>query len=272
MAEGGTIETDDAMRKGVPIRSVSRAIEILQIINRHGSPTIMEIQKESGLPYATVFRMIMTLQHEGLIACEQARKRYHPTELVWSLGTGFQQHDLLVARGRPILAELTANFLWPVALSVRVGSRMVVKDSTHTQTTQTFINYYPGYSLPLLGCGAGRAYVAFCPKEEREIIFNAARDSLDEATLYGLQIVEDDSFLESVRQQGYATHARLQHNETPGKTSSLAVPIFVDGVVRACLAIIYFENAMSSGEAAEKYVTPLKEAAERMGAAVSAES
>ena len=263
------MEREDALRKGVPIRAVSRAIEILQIINRHGSPTIMEIQKESKLPYATVFRMIMTLQHEGLITSEAARKRYRPTELVWSLGTGFQQHDLLVARGRAILAELTSRFLWPVALSVRVGNRMVVKDSTHTQTTQTFINYYPGYSLPLLNCGAGRAYVAFCPEQEREIILNAARDSDDEDVRYALQIVEDDRFLQEIRDNGFATHVRLQHNETPGKTSSLAVPIFVDDVVRACLAIVYFENAMPPDQAAARYVEPLKEAARRIGAAAT---
>lgn len=263
------METDHESKKGVPIRAVSRAIEILQIINRHGSPTIMEIQKESGLPYATVFRMIMTLQFEGLIECERSRKRYHPTELVWSLGTGFQKHDQLVARGRSILAELTSRFLWPVALSVRVGNRMIVKDSTHTQTTQTFINYYPGYALPLLNSGAGRAYVAFCPEDEREIIFNAARDSDDEDIRFALQIVEDKSFLADIRRQGFATHARLQHNETPGKTSSLAVPVFVDGVVRACLAIVYFEKAMSSDEAISRYVDPLMEAAKRIGDAAA---
>lgn len=261
------MEEDDNSRKGVPIRAVSRAIEILQIINRHGSPTIMEIQKESRLPYATVFRMIMTLQHEGLIACETARKRYRPTELVWSLGTGFQQHDLMVARARGILAELTSRFLWPVALSVRVGNRIIVKDSTHTQTTQTFINYYPGYALPLLNCGAGRAYIAFCPEDERQIIFNAARDSDDEDTRFALQILEDEAYLADIRAKGYATHARLQHNETPGKTSSLAVPVMVGEDVRACLAIVYFERAMSVPEAAEKYVEPLREAADRIAMA-----
>ena len=38
-------------------------------------------------------------------------------------------------KGVPIIAELTSNFLWPVALSVRVRNEVMVKDSAHTQTT-----------------------------------------------------------------------------------------------------------------------------------------
>ncbi len=229
----------------------------------------MEIKQECGLPYATVHRIVGTLLHEGLIECDNIQKRYRPTELVWSLGMGFQQEDRLVARSRSILADLTSQFLWPVALSVRIGNRMVIKDSTHTQTTQTFINYYPGYSLPLLSCGAGRTYVAFCSEEERQIIFNSARSSDDENERFALQIVESEEFLQDIRHRGYATHARLQHNQTPGKTSSIAVPVVVDGELRSCLAIIYFDVAMSDEQAAEKYVPALKKAARQMAEAAS---
>lgn len=258
-----------SVSRGIPTRSVSRAIQILQLINRHGNPTMMEIRSETQLPYATVHRLTSTLVYEGLLECDPSSKRYRPTDLVWSLGMGFQKDDQLAAIARPELARLSREFLWPVAMSVRVGDRMVVRDSTHTQTTQTYINYYPGYSLPLLSCGAGKAYLAFCPKEEREILLGAFRDNADEETAWNLHVIEDEAYLPGIREQGYASHARQQHNETPGKTSSVAVPLFVDGRLRACLALVYFDNSMRPQVAAQRYVPALKTASARISRALA---
>ena len=70
---------DESSADGVPVRAVSRAFEILQTINRLGNPTIMEIKEDSRLPYPTVYRMVMTLVHDGWIETEATRKRY-PSE------------------------------------------------------------------------------------------------------------------------------------------------------------------------------------------------
>lgn len=254
---------------GIPIRSVSRAIRILQIINRLSNPTIMEITKESRLPYPTVFRIIMTLVHEGLIECEPSRKRYRPSELVWSLVTGFQQDDLLAARSREHLIRLTAEVHWPVTLSVRVGERMIIKDSTHTLTTQTFNNYYPGYTLPILDSAAGRCFVAFCPDEERQMILNSVAESGGEDERWSLRIVGDPAFLETIRTRGFATHARIPRGGGHERTAAVAVPVLGDDGLMACLALVYFCNAMGMEEAAAKYVPELQETSRRISAALS---
>ena len=254
---------------GVPIRAASRALEVLEAINHLGGPTIMEITEDCRLPYPTVYRIIMTLVHDGWIEQEPTRKRYRPTQRVWSLVNGFQTQDLLVACARKPLTDLTSAVLWPVTLSVRVGDRMMVKDSTHSLTSQTFSNYHPGYTLPLLDCGAGKAYLAFCAEEERCIILDSAQRSGDELTLWMLQIVGNESYLDKIRQQGFASHVRVQHNENPGKTSAIAVPVFVDGRLEACLALIYFDLAMREEEAIAQYAEQLKHTAARIGTATA---
>ena len=266
----GSGDEEDTSSHGVPVRAVSRAFEILESINRLGNATIMEIKEDCRLPYPTVYRMIMTLVHDGWIETESARKRYRPTQKVWSLVSGFQTQDLLVACARDHIVKFTAEMLWPVTLSVRVGDRMMVKDSTHTLTSQTFANYYPGYTLPLIDCGAGKAYLAFCAEEERRIILNSAKRSEDPNVQWALQIVGDPKYLQKIRDQGFATHARVLHNENPGKTSSIAVPIFVDGKLEASLAIVYFEKAMTEEKAVLKYAESLKKAASKVAEATSA--
>lgn len=246
-----------------PVRAVSRAIRILQIINRRGNPTIMEIKEESGLAYPTVFRMVLTLQHEGLIESEPSRKRYRPTELVWSLVTGFQEQDQIVPRARAYLQELTSEVLWPIALSVRVGDRMMVKDSTHAMTTQTFTNYYPGYTLPIFDCAAGKAYISFCPDEEREMIFKSISNEKSDDLKLAAMITQDRQFTDKVRSQGFATHARNVHTDM-GKTSSIGLPIMVEQDVKACLALTFFDRAMSMEQAVTDYIAPLRRAVENI--------
>src|SRR3546814_12540474 len=95
------------LERGIPIRSISRAIAVLQAINRGGSLTMMEIARASAVPYPTACRIVQTLLHEGLVERESARKRYQPTALVPQLAHGFPGHGALVAATRPHIAELT---------------------------------------------------------------------------------------------------------------------------------------------------------------------
>ncbi|MEM7702394.1 MAG: helix-turn-helix domain-containing protein [Pseudomonadota bacterium] len=256
--------------KGVPIRAVVRAFDVLGAINRVGNPNIMELAQLCQLPYATVFRIVATLVHDGWVEAEPGRKRYRPTERVLSLASGFQTHDLLVANARDHIVELTAKTHWPVTLSIRVGSSMMVKDSTHTLTSQTLANYYPGYTLPLTDCAAGKAYLAFCDEQERRIFLESLREDPDPDTRWLSQIFNDDNFLQGIRDRGFSTHARVFHTESPGKTSAIAVPILVDGVLQATLALVYFEVAMKESEAVATYVEPLKMVAERIAQAMDA--
>lgn len=261
------MDDNEQSNAGIPIRSVSRAFQVLQIINQLGNPTIMEVKEASKLPYPTVFRMIMTLQHDGLIECEPSRKRYRPTELVWSLVTGFQQEDLLVARSREHLVRLTSELHWPVALSVRVGDRMIIKDSTHTLTTQTFNNYYPGYMLPILDSAAGKCFVAFCPDEERRNIFASIEKYGDENSHWWLNIVNNDDYLGTIRQQGFATHARSAPT-SGGRTAAIAVPIMIKDSVKACLVLVFFHSAMDMARAAESFYEPLRRTADDITASL----
>ena len=144
------------MERGVPIRSVSRAIAILQAINQKGALSMMQISRMGDVPYPTACRIIQTLMYEGLVEQEPSRKYYRPTVMVQSLSHGFQADSMLVETGRQHIRELTRKVGWPVSLTVRVGTQMVVRDSTHGETSLTFERYYPGYRLPLLDCASGR--------------------------------------------------------------------------------------------------------------------
>ena len=56
------------------IRSISRALHVLQAINQHGALTMTQISQIVKLPYPTACRIVYTLVGEGVIERETSRK------------------------------------------------------------------------------------------------------------------------------------------------------------------------------------------------------
>lgn len=244
------------MERGVPIRSVSRSIAVLQCINRHGSLSLMEVARGVRLPYPTTFRIIQTLVHEGLIECEPTRKHYRPTQLVQSLSVGYRDHGPLLRVARPHIAELTRKLTWPISVVTHVGQSMMVRDSTHTQTSLTFTNYEPGYTMPMLECASGHAYLAHVPDEVRHSLLDGIEGFERRSTMS--EMFRSDKLVRRIREDGYATCDRNPHTANPGKTSSISVPLFEHGRVTGSLTLVFFSSAMSMAEAVRRYVHDLK--------------
>jgi IclR family mhp operon transcriptional activator len=258
------------VEKGVPIRSISRCISVLQAINRAGDLSLMEIAKRAKVPYPTACRIVQTLLHEKLIEREPTRKHYRPTALVQSLSNGFQIHSQLVAVAREPIVALTRLHGWPVSLATRVGPSMVIRDSTHALTSRTFNNYYPGYTLPILECAAGKAYLAHADDDEREMIIQEIRASGDTWDHLTMRLLESGSLLEDIRKAGYAVKGRNRFTETPGKTSSIARPVFGPHGVVGSIVLIFFSSAMKLDDAVARYDDDLRRTAEAISAALKA--
>ncbi|MBT0671639.1 helix-turn-helix domain-containing protein [Novosphingobium profundi] len=245
------------MEKGVPIRSITRSISALKAINRHGSLSMMEIAKAADVPYPTACRIVQTLLYEGLIEQEPSRKRYRPTALVQTLATGFQHDDELVRIARPHIVGLTKRIGWPVSVAIRVGREMMLRDSTHSNSSLTFEHYYPGFTLPILDSASGKVSMAYAPDEEREMILRFMRVSQDIDLNY-LATAEVSLDVERIRAEGYAVQGRNHFNLTPGKTSSVSVPVFRNGHYQAALTMVFFVAAMRLSQALELYLDDLK--------------
>ncbi|MBI2725375.1 MAG: helix-turn-helix domain-containing protein [Polaromonas sp.] len=255
------------MERSAPIRSICRSIAVLQAINRAGSLTLQEISRNADIPYPTAFRIIQTLVHEGLVECEPHRKRYRATALTQSLSLGFRDSGKLVEHSHSPIVAMTKKIGWPMSLTTRAGQTMMVRDSTHLLTSLTFNNYYPGYTLPILGCSSGHVYLAYCDDEERTSILNGIKTLGDESPM--LKLFESGSLRTVIRENGYATIDRNRNNANPGKTSSIAVPVFENGHIAGALTLIFFSSAMAPTEAVARYMDDLKETARKIGMAVS---
>lgn len=254
------------IENGSPIRSVSRSISVLRTINAHGSLSMMDIARYEALPYPTAFRIVQTLVHEGLIERERERKHYRPTALVQSLASGYVQTTMREL-AQPHLSALTREVGWPIFLSARVGTRMVVRTSTHHETTLTFDLCEPGTTIPLISSATGHVWLAALPEDH---VRDLVRWGVGPEGVGALAVDIDALFetLSKVRALGYA--ARPCMNNRPNRTASIAVPAFRDGRIEAVLTLTYFATAMKDNTALERYVEPMLKAAEAVTAALTA--
>jgi len=60
-----------------PIRSFARGLAILTALNRHGSATALTLARETGVPRATVYRLLQTLLDDGYVGRGTADDRFH---------------------------------------------------------------------------------------------------------------------------------------------------------------------------------------------------
>lgn len=249
------------MDKEAHIRSIGRALAVLRAVNQAGSLSMMQIARSVGIPYPTACRIVHTLQEEGMLERETTRKFYRPTALVTSLAHGYQDHSDLVHLARPELEALTQTHFWPISLTTRVGQHMIVRDCTHASSPMALTNYQPGANFPLLECAAGHIMLAFESNEERLRWLDSFEDCDKPADPLVLERLRSGEFVERVRTDGYVVREYNKFTNTPGRTSSIAVPIFHQGEVCGALTLVFFSVSMRNETAVERYVPDLKKAA-----------
>ena len=243
------------MEKGVPVRSISRCLALLQFINRNGPPSLMEIARAISLPYPTTIRIVQTLVHEGMLECEPVRKYYRVTGLVQTLAVGSHESANLLTASRPHLVALTQAHGWPMSIATAVGPSMMVRDSTYDMTSRAFNKYYPGYTFPMLECAAGHAHIAFVSDAVRDCLLDGLAS--DYKTSVPLAMFRSGSLTNRIRNDGFAMNDRTPHSMNPGKCSSIAVPILEAGCVAGVLSLTFFSSAMPMAEAEQRYAADL---------------
>jgi IclR family mhp operon transcriptional activator len=239
------------------VRALTRGIEILQLLNQHASATTQELSTASGLARPTTYRLLETLRLMGIVERARSHEGYRLTSKVRTLSSGFQDDSWVVEIATPILMKLGREVLWPVALLTFEPDSMVVRESTHPFSPVSINRGMEGRRIPILSTAGGRAYLAFCPEDERLGILErlAASNTGEAAQARDARWVRN--IVERTRTAGYG--ARMDGEFTP-ESASIALPIQHDGRVVGCIPIIWFRSAISPSKAIGQVLPSLRAA------------
>jgi IclR family mhp operon transcriptional activator len=144
---------------------------------------------------------------------------------------------------------------------------MVVQESTHSRSPLSVDRDMVGREVPMLRTASGRVYLAFCPQAERREILRLLRvrgDAADEPYLFPGAVEE---LLLQCRKKCYG--ARLNEEFLP-KTSSVALPIMINGYARASISVHWPTAAIPAPKAVQQFVPQLAEVAEMLSRRLTA--
>ncbi|MBV8588461.1 MAG: helix-turn-helix domain-containing protein [Acetobacteraceae bacterium] len=240
-----------------PIRSFARGLAVLEALNRHGSATALTLARESGVPRATVYRLLQTLLEGGYLGRSTADDRFHLRLKVRSLSEGFEDEQWILTIAAPVLEELTTRLGWPCDVSTLAGLKMVIHETTHRIAPLSIDRNMVGQELPILGSASGLAYIAFAPKEERETLLALLARSSDPHDALAHDAAQVLRLIEATRRRGYGLR---QGGQIWPHTGSLALPVRAGRRLLGCINTVWMARVISAKEGVSRCLEPLREA------------
>ncbi|WP_029005263.1 DNA-binding transcriptional regulator [Azorhizobium doebereinerae] len=240
------------------VRALRRGLSVLRHINACGSTSAADIARALDIPRPTVYRLLQTLEEEGYVAFSASSAQVRVTRLAASLGEGYAAQARICQAAGPVFGQYAPRLVWPLDLTTYEDAAMVIQETTHTRSPLSIDRGMIGFRLPMLRTSAGRAYLAYCPPADREIILGHLR-SIDD--------VQDRPFLDAAwltrclneaQEKGFAVR---DGGEFRPKTNSIAVPVMVGQRVEAVVSMIWIRSALTLPEAIRTHEKTLTEVA-----------
>lgn len=222
------------------IEPIRRAFVVLEALNRRRSTTLTLLAAETGLPRPTLVRLLQTLIALGYAARVSREAGYRLTDHVLALAGGVRFIDHLVDAAIPHMSRFTAEHRWPLYLGTLSAGAMAVRHSTAPESPMSFETAGYNYRSPLLVGALGRAWLAFCPQDERRAI------------LQGIGVRQGAALaavLERIRRTGWAFTVPPR----PTRLHGMAVPILEKERVLGCISIRFPRSAMTEEEVAVRF-------------------
>lgn len=244
-----------------PLHAVTRALRLLRRLNHQDITGLNELHQAMRIPKPSLVRLLDTLIALGYVRSDEARKGYCLEPAVEELGAGYHSGALLVEAGAALCGELTARVKWPVSIAVLDGTAMTVCFTTLRDSPVQPFGKILAKRRSLLLTGLGRAYLAFCPPQERAILTRmlreevppAARRTIDEAIAEAVSLGTTQDFIE-------------RDPAAPAdSTWTLAMPIFSNERVLGTVGLTYFLSAIERNDIPRTVAAPLREVAAAIG-------
>ncbi len=178
---------EDLARRDDNVRSVDRAISILQVLAGRGPLGVSEIAKAVGVHKSTAFRLVATLENRGLVLQGQDRGEYRLGAGVVQLASGVTSHHDLILVSRATTQELAETVGETVNVSIHDGEAVISIDQHTGPSTITTVNWV-GRRAPMHATAAGKVFLAFPddagrPAEPAELTTYTPRTITDHAML-----------------------------------------------------------------------------------------
>ncbi|MDK2821380.1 MAG: IclR family transcriptional regulator, acetate operon repressor [Clostridia bacterium] len=210
--------TNDKKTQGV--QSVDRAISILEVMAREGSPmTLSNISLELKLNISTVHRLLSSLINHGLVEQDPYQGKYKLGIKAFEIGNRALYSLDIRSIVRPFLHQLVDDFNETTSLSIFDKHEVVYIDQVESKRLIKILAR-PGTRAPAYCTGAGKVFLAYISETDLE-------NYIKEVPLlpYTASTITDPNHLreelKKIRSQGFA----IDQGEREEEVRCIAAPL-----------------------------------------------
>jgi len=185
------------------MKSLHKALDIIDTVSKLGSAGIREISQMAGFPPATTHRIASTLVLRRYFNQDPVTKNYSLALRFLELGTKVQQQFDLPAIARPHLQRLMLKTGESANLAVQDGDSVVYLDQVQSNKSMLKIFTQLGTRAPLYSTGVGKMFLSQWNKSDLDEYLD--RNSLIPYTSHTL-VSRSEIFreLEEISARGYS--------------------------------------------------------------------
>jgi len=182
------------------VQSVARAAELLKALGAHGGPaSVFDLADRCGLNRSTAWRILATLEDEGLVERDPATGRYEIGYALVALGAA-AGHEPLIRRAHPALRALAEACLETASLAVPRGMQLVYVDQV--QAPHVMAADWLGRATPLHATSTGKALLAWLSEDDIGAALPGRLERFTDTTITTRPVLRTE--LAQVRVRGYA--------------------------------------------------------------------
>ena len=246
------------------IRVLARGLQVVECIRTRSPAPLAEINRATGLPKSTLLRILHTLQEMGWVYRGRSDECYRLSYHLQRLGDHLLSADALAEAAGPILDALQDDVFWPSYVAVRKGLKMEVVERTRKEQVIAVNPEMVGVRAEILRSAIGHAYLAFCSDTERGEILERIVAGGGEPSKLAADESWVASVVEQVRLRGYGERQAHCWPAPANDLCAIAVPVFRDNRVKACINMVWPEGAVDSDTVEQQLFPRLRAAADNL--------
>ena len=253
------------------IRGLQRGLQVLQVLQANPIASLHEIHLATRIPKPSLLRILNTLEKAGVASRRLVDGKYRVSAL-GHVSRKRDRYDRVVEAAAPVLHRLCQKVLWPSDLAVPAGDHLQRRETNRPfsplriQPPMYQINQV-GQPLCWLMTGLGRAYLAFCPAEERERILRRLRTSAKPEDRLAREPKRLDKILAETRARGFGTRDPAFiggfYGAPPADDglAGMAVPLLDGSRVHGVINILWIKTAFTVEDFGARHLGDLQAAA-----------
>lgn len=218
--ESKKIITNKISKEGNTVQAVDRALLLLKLIGENSSPiSVKDLSVKSGLNRTTVWRLIGSLENEGLVEKDTTTNGYQLGYTIYRLASQNNPYSALIRRARSTLEALKEKVGETVLLSVPKEKGVLTIDQIDTDHSVRLVDYTNKIS-PLHCTSNGKILLSLLSENELNQLLDAELVPKSEFTITDPSLLLEE--LEWVRSHNVG----LSIGEYDENENAISAPIF----------------------------------------------